>query len=421
MKKLLLSIISLFLFLACSKTYLEETKDVVHIKASTSSDIRTDGVLLFWETYWEFANYSIIRSSRLTNLSGRGREYLLKDNLIKDSYLDISAISGQDLYYKVLAYNKKGRLIGESDILKGFRKFPTISTVSPPQNITISDNEFTDRIELYWISAANDSLTRIYRRSNPNQSFIPIADLQDRSYIDKNVEPNIVYTYKLSHLGLDSNGQLQEFFSSEHSAQTLLYPNNISVSEYYTGDDGKGAGTILVQWEKNPKVDIYRIYRSENNKDFSVILPSTTKSYFLDSNLPHIIRGDNTYPSYYYKIQALKNGSGSILSDSYSGIALLEKDLLPKPNSASGSKLLSSWKVNWSAVAGAEGYRVYRKRNGDHQWFDSCPVNGESISYNARTDEFIKNTPSGTDIIFEIRAMKNKRPVGIPINTSINK
>ncbi|MGL4388296.1 MAG: hypothetical protein ACRCTJ_02765, partial [Brevinema sp.] len=115
MKKLLL--ISSLFFLSCSKTYLEETKDIVHIKASIANETCSKGVLLFWETYWEFSHYSILRSNNPKVLNTPSLSYLLKNDLIKDSYLDDSAILGQPLYYRVIAYHKNGNIIGASDIL----------------------------------------------------------------------------------------------------------------------------------------------------------------------------------------------------------------------------------------------------------------------------------------------------------------
>lgn len=419
-----------FIFLvflsSCSKIYLEETKNVIPINAKVSYADRTDGVLIQWSTYWEFNHYAILRADVSETLSYNNTSAMIRNNLIKDSYLDQSAVSGKNIYYVVIAFNNDNKIIGRSEVLVGKRNLPLLTSSNPPANIEVSDREFTDRIEIFWVSANNDSITRIYRSSN-NTEFIAIADVEGNSYIDTNVFPYITYKYKLAHVGVDQNNNFQEYFSGEYTGTIISYPKNIEASQYYTGNDGSGVGTILIQWDKDLNVDTYRIYRSTDDVNFTVIAPSVQQNYFVDFNLPNIVGNfspDDLFPKYYYRIQSIKNGVGSTISDSYIGIAIPPNQELPKPSSISVKKsgfISITYTLSWAAVDGATAYRVYRKNASQEDWFDVKDYTATSVKYAASSDSLIVDTPAGTDMIFEVRAIKNGHPVGIPTNTSISK
>ncbi|MGL4388863.1 MAG: hypothetical protein ACRCTJ_05675, partial [Brevinema sp.] len=323
--------------------------------------------------------------------------------------------------YRVIAYHKNGNIIGASDILKGLRTFPTLNTTAPPQNIIVSKGEFIDQIEIYWNSASQDTITRIYRSSDNTGVFVPLADVQGRSFVDKNVTGTTEYIYKLSHIGLDSQGNFREYFSTEYKGYLLKFPDNIAASVYYTGTNGNALGTILLTWEKNPITDLYRIFRSENDVDYDLIVPSTKTDYFLDASLPHILQGQNTYPYYYYKIQSIKNGLASELSDSYKGLAIPLGDFLAKPANFSINQGFFTWSLKWDSVIGAEEYRIYYRRVTEKDWFNEYDTTSLSVTYYPLSNQYIKDTPGGTEIIFQIRALKNKRPVGVPSTVSVVK
>ena len=327
MRKYLLFIC--LIFVSCSQTYLEETQDVVSINTRVSYNTLDTGIFIEWDTQWDFARVEILRGSVANQLT------VFKHNLAQNQWLDIENMPGQDYYYKVAAYNSKDRLIGESDILKGYRSYRPYNQIVTPNGLKTYLARYSDKIEIFWAGDAQDAF-RIYRSIGSDGIKTKIAEvgfdsIEELKFSDLNVEQGISYFYKISSVGKEEDGKISEKVSTESiEGSSKIAPKGAKTTTI--------VGGITLSWDEDIKAEYYQIFRSKTETgEYQMIVPFVKDEQYTDKNIPVIagadIDGVYTYPSYYYQIKSFSKGQESGFSDPVVGHAIDPKDLLPAPTS----------------------------------------------------------------------------------------
>ncbi len=317
------------IFVSCSQTYLEETQDAVSINTRVSYNTLDTGIHLDWDTQWDFARVEILKGTEASELS------VLEDDLAQNTWLDIENIPGKEYYYRIRAYNSKNRIIGQSDIHKGYRSYRSYDQIVRPSDLKTDFAKYTDKIEIYWIGDELD-VFRVYRSTNADEALTMIAEVsfdssEELKYSDFEVEQGKIYYYKVSSVGKKADNTVAEKMSEglplEGSAK--IAPKGVKTTTKI--------GSIELAWADDNISEYYQIYRSETEKDedYELIVPFTKEEKYSDKDLPNIkgshISGSFTYPLYYYKIKAFAKGQESGFSDPATGYAIDPADYLSAP------------------------------------------------------------------------------------------
>ena len=144
---------------------------------------------------------------------------------------------------------------------------------------------------------------------------------------------------------------------------------------------------ITLNWGAIPGAAKYRVYRASDDGKKWVLQSTVTGTSYTDKNV-------KLGKSYKYTLRA-ENGSNL---SAYVKTGWTVQYTLATPNVSKITTSNNSIKIQWGAVSGAEGYRVYRKAAGATKWTQIAKVNGTSY-----TD---KNVKAGSVYTYTLRAYK---------------
>lgn len=249
---------------------------------------------------------------------------------------------GMTYYYKVVSYNKAGSksiCADESAVVSGktYLHTPAAPTVT-------AKNDTYIYITLTKVSGA---LKYNLYRSVDGGEFTQIAVITSR-YTDKNTIPGKTYAYKLAAV----RGDVVTDCSPAASAVGII--NTPTLSKAYSDT----YNTATVKWKSVSNATEYNIYRStEENGDYTCIGTVNSRTLtFTSSNL-------DTGTEYYFKVTAGKTLSGetgySDMSNAKSATPALKS--VSKISGSSVGK--SAIFVEWSNVAGADGYELFAAKS----------------------------------------------------------
>lgn len=149
------------------------------------------------------------------------------------------------------------------------------------------------------------------------------------------------------------------------------------------------AGGVQISWNSVPGADLYLVYRRGSGTNEWVCLGLTDVTAVIDTSAEH-----NKY--WRYSVQAL-NGAGLSEFD-YNGKYLR---YVETPALTGISNATNGIYFKWNKVAGASGYRVYRRAAGAKYWTYLGTVKG-----NGYTDTSVKNA-NGKYYRYTVRAVVN--------------
>lgn len=268
-------------------------------------------------------------------------------------------------------------------------------TVIAPKNLT--GNYINYKIELDWDDSPGASGYTVYKSESRDGEFRKIAVNIDRTnYTDTDVEmPNQSvgkkYYYKVvAHYNkiFSDDSNIVEVEVSE-----LKAPTNLTASVI----DGKN---VKLEWDESLGATKYNVYRSESqNGVYSKIKSDVTETNFID----YTAEPQGLKKTYYYKIKAAIENSGSTIESEFSDFAAATIINLPIPTNLT-AKLINTKNVelNWSDAKGAAGYTIYRSdsENGEYK-----PI--KTVSVNTYVDESITLIHDFKDYYYKVSAIYN--------------
>ena len=347
MKKVLALLLCIVMFATLLPTFAFADLAAPTLGSATANG---SGIKLTWTKVTGADGYRIYRK---TGSNGWG---MLVDVGDVDSYQDSTAAAGT-IYTYTVRCKSGGNVVSSYDKIGVSGSWNTGSAGYVATPALDSAKAETNGIRFKWKKVSGAAGYKIYRKSGSG-SWAGLTSVGDvAEYLDTSVSSGVKYTYTVR--ALNSGGNIISGYNNTGVSATWTKAAYSVATPKLVGAVAKGSG-IEVTWQAVSGAGGYRIYRKTGSGGWSVLTDvsgGSTTSY-----------QDNTAASgktYSYTVRVLnssgvvvsdydKNGvSGSWNSGSTGNLAApVLKDPAPKTNGV---------QVNWNAVSGATGYRIYRK------------------------------------------------------------
>ena len=216
---------------------------------------------------------------------------------------------------------------------------------SGPTALWASDGGYTDRVVLSWARDPFATSYIIFRSTNGNLAWPPLADnITATNYTDVTGLSGVLYHYWL----FSRNGYDYSESGAEDSGFVRLWlPANLSAT------DGAATNWIDLSWDPVPRATIYCIYRGiAETKAYQFVGTSPTNGY------KDVFSPGGAQPGvvYSYVVSASNSVCESALSARDTGYGAL---MAPVVDASDGS-CTGFVRVAWDPVWGAQSYRIYR-------------------------------------------------------------
>lgn len=391
------------------------------------------GVKVSWTADSKAEKYRIYRktqNSGWTSLGTVGAD--------ETSFIDKTAKSGTKYYYTVKGYNYVG--------WGGYNKTGvSITYVEAPQ-FTLKNT--TSGVYLNWTKIANAKEYRVYRQPAGASGWTRIATLTSTEWTDKTVKSGTTYKYRITAVIGSTAGSYNTlsccYLSTPKLESAQNYPTGVKITwskvsgaqgyKIYKKDSsgawtligktdnntnftftdtsvksgksytytvvaykGKTSGSynksgitvkylaapqvtskvytnsVKLSWSKVAGAKEYAVYRRPANSNQWTKLTTTSNLSYKDTK----VKNNQTY---YYRVRAV-NGK------TFSGYKTFSQLFLSTPNITSVKNVDGGAKVKWEKVAGAEGYKVYRKTGSGSWTYVGKTKNNSTFTFTDKTVE----------------------------------
>jgi len=290
-----------------------------------------------WEGAANAVSYEVYRST-----SAKGK-YTKLAEVNQCRYDDKTANTGTTYYYKVRAVFSDGTK-------SSYSKVYSAAALAKPE-ITSVVSKAVGKLKLTWGPVNGASLFEIWRCDQRDGKYQKIGATKDTSFIDKDIETQKEYFYKVRARGGDKNGcgGCSDISSGWAVMKTSI--RNVSSAD---------STSLRIRWKKVDNAYAYRIQRSTSKKG-----KYKTIANVKGNKTSYVDKGVKAKKKYYYKVQVLnrvdgKNGYSGYCS-AVAGSTITGTSLIyVKSMSSSGMEL--KWKKHDDAYA----YSIKRstKKNG---------------------------------------------------------
>jgi fibronectin type 3 domain-containing protein len=254
-------------------------------------------------------------------------------------YTDTGLTTGKKYYYKVSAYMNYADKNYYSEESNAASAIPAL--VAPEiQNVTPAGSDY---VKLSWSPVPGATGYDITRSTSESGTYIHVGSSSSTSFTSTGLNTGDTYYYKIRAYRLMTDGHYEySNYSSYDSATPILAKPEID-RVVLTGYD-----SILLSWDPLSGATGYEIWYADGDSP----IDSTASTSYTDTGLTF---GD----TYSYKIRAYRTVGDddvySVFSDVVSTSPALRKPTLISVTSA-GYESIS---LDWSDVAGADGYVIY--------------------------------------------------------------
>lgn len=320
------------------------------------------GVLVKWDEISNVEGYYVYRKTEEEKYQ---IIFTIQDSSIVE-YLDLEAAVGTTYYYTVRAY--RGEQKSDYEGVK-----ITTDIWQPEVKVTYNNAE----MKVTWNQITGCEGYIVYRKEEgKDEKYNQLATIEDPqtiSFIDQNVAAGGIYTYTV-----------RAFVGNDKSTYAGVTRAAIAEPAVMVQDVTEG---IEISWNEIPEAEGYYVYRRKDGEKYEVIkqLTDPKLTSYVDSDF---IAGAN----YSYTVRAYIGDQKS----SYSGVEIvteLGRVTVTLKNVSSGVQ------IEWNEVPAAEGYRVYKRAEGEEEYSLVNTITDVSIvSY---TDQQVEN---GKTYYYSVRA-----------------
>ena len=287
------------------------------------------------------------------------------------SFLNTQVQPGESYTYTVCCCTEDGSLLRSSCDLWGI----TGRFISAPEVIACTPVDGGQKIT--WTSVPGAERYRLFYKRADGSGWTKITDTAAASYTRTGLDNNTAYTYTVR--AINAAGEFVSGFNTAgltatyHSAPSLTG----AVNEYY----GQ-----RVSWTPVPGAVRYKVYvHNADGAGWSVIGTTRTASYLYRYVLSGVnytytvrcITADGAQPESWYD----KNGVSAVCYDA--------------PEITGFTPVNGGVEVHWSAVEGADRYRLFRLT--DSGWRTVATIAATSVAHTGLTD--------GTAYTYTVRAL----------------
>ena len=253
----------------------------------------------------------------------------------------VTALTNTETYY----FRVQAAVNGWSAYSAEVSTIPVQTVPLAPTSVTAAAGN--GELSLTWTKVAGATSYRIFRRTQENPwSATHLGTATGTLYTDSGLDNGTSYEYVVAAVGPGGVGARSQMVSGiPTAAGRPVAPVNVAVQPGYT--------QATVTWDPVPGASGYSVTvaTSPGGADIGVSRSNSGPSCFVSS----LTNGT----TYYFRVQAAASG-WSAFSAEVSGIPSTSRLLAPEGLAAS-SGLGGQLSLTWSPVAGATGYRIYRR------------------------------------------------------------
>ena len=346
-----------------TSAYDTKGKSVYYIAAPviTSASSYSGGVTITWDKVSGAEKYRVFRK---TATSG----WVAVGNTTSSSYTDTKVEEGTIYSYTVRCISSDGKTFTSAYDTSG----KSIAYLTTPQVSNVGLH--VDGIKVSWDKISGAEKYRVYRKT-ASTGWKVVGDTTANNLIDTTAVSGTTYSYTVRCVSSDG----KTFTSGYTSGKSIAY---ISAPEVVTLN--VNANGVKITWDKVNGAEKYRVFRKDSTGVWKKLADTTSVSY-TDTTT---VVGE----TYSYTIRCISS-DGSTYTSAYD-----TKGKSITPVSAPKIKQVSSNTkgayISWSAVSGAEKYRVYRleadgtwKKVADvttNYFTDTSVVSGNTYTYTIR-------------------------------------
>lgn len=342
----------------------------------TSAENTSDGIQLKWNSVPGASKYQLYRKT------SSGSWDLLTDSA-STSYTDKNGLKSGAVYLYSVQASKDSQKSCFNEEGISVRKFAN-PVLSKAENAA-------DGIKVTWKAAEGADRYCVYRKT-ASSSWVRLGEVSSTSYTDsQNLSTGTKYIYTVRAL----EGSNRSWYDSKGvSAVWVQTPALISAENTSAG--------VTVKWNAVKGATSYRFYRKTEGGSWDVVANTTSASYTDKSSL-------TSGTEYIYTVRAYKGSDRSYYdSDGITVTKLSNPSLTGAENTSEGIK------ITWKAMAGVDGYRVYRKTSGT-SWERLV----DATTATSYTDK--SSLSSGTSYTYTVRAFKGEEWSWYNSGTSVTK
>ncbi len=342
------------------------------VKAVSSS---YNSVTVSWTKNTTANGYYVYRSE------DNGATWKLVKTITKNSttsWKNTSLKSGATYTYKVIPY----RLSGKTKV-KGIEGVASVTIIpAKPTSLTVSVT--SSKPKLTWKKVTGAQGYEVWRSDSYNGEYSLVKTIPSGSTVtwtDEAIASN--YCYKIRAFRDTNYGTVYSDFTSAVTATVKLgAPTAFAASASYS--------SIKVSWHKVTGAKGYKVYRSTDGVNFSLV-KTITKS----TTLSWINTGLTNGKTYYYYVIPYASTSTGTASEIVSAVPTISKPTLTV--ASSGYYL----KLSWKKVSGATGYNIYRSADGESFELIKQITSGSTVSYSNTS------VVRGVQYSYKITAVRN--------------
>ena len=208
-------------------------------------------------------------------------------------------------------------------------------------NVSATDGTYTDKVWVSWSLVPNATSYEVWRSATFSVDYASkLTEVSPTNYSDTSASPGARYYYWVRPLNV--YGDYGPMSSNDSGYRALSPPAGVSAS------DGTYTNKIRVTWSASDGATSYGIYRSVDSGPIASECHTSSTNY----DDTHVTGG----VTYSYRIKAMNSPYESALSSSDTGYVLS----WPSSVTASDGTYVGQVQVQWSSVASATGYEVWR-------------------------------------------------------------
>ena len=216
----------------------------------------------------------------------------------------------------------------------------TVMDLKAPE-LEVGNVASTGKIKLTWNKVAGAVKYQVYRATSKTGTYKLLSTTTGTSLTNTSAEVGKTYYYKVRSVAADNT---KSEFSNIVSRTCDLPRPEITLSNIAE------SGKIKISWKKIDGATKYEVYRSTDNKNWSLLKSTTGTSLNNTSTTAGKL--------YYYKVKAIheKSAANSAYSEVKNRRCDLPQPVITLSNVASTGKV----KISWEKIDGAVQYEVYR-------------------------------------------------------------
>ncbi len=304
-------------------------------------------VTLEWNAVLSFGRETYLRY-RIQVARDAGFTNLFTNKLQKENVLGLTQLPDDQTYYWRVRIEDAANANNASAWSPVRHFIVPLPAPTSPQAFVATDGEHLDQVALSWSAVFKAASYTLYRSTSNNFATAAVlaSGLTGSSYQDTTAALNTRYYYFIR--AFNSAG------ASPVSASEIGY-RGIAAPSGLTASDGSWPDRIRLTWNAVSGAASYEIWRSGQADPAGAV-----RLAILGAVTTYDDTGATPGQNYFYQVKAANQVATSAPSNSDSGYF----GLAPPLNlSASDGSHLEKIVLTWSAVQGADGYKIFRSPN----------------------------------------------------------